>query len=54
MNQAFELAAADAAATSRATVALRTLQDCGLLKVEPRGITVLDLEGLRSFAGVGN
>ncbi len=38
----------------RANVALRTLQDCGLIKVEPRGITVLDLGGLRSFAGVGN
>jgi CRP/FNR family transcriptional regulator, cyclic AMP receptor protein len=38
----------------RANVALRTLQDCGLLRVESRGITVLDLDGLRSFAGVGN
>jgi DNA-binding GntR family transcriptional regulator len=36
----------------RANVALRTLQGCGLLRVEPRGITVLDLDGLRSFAGV--
>ncbi len=38
----------------RANVALRTLQGCGLLRVEPRGITVLDLEGLRSFAGVSD
>ena len=38
----------------RVNVALKTLQDCGLLRVEPRGITVLDLEGLGSFAGVGN
>lgn len=36
----------------RVNVALKTLQDCGLLRVEPRGITVLDLDGLRSFAGV--
>jgi CRP-like cAMP-binding protein len=36
----------------RVNVALRTLQSCGLLRVEPRGITVLDLDGLRSFAGV--
>ena len=37
----------------RANVALRTLQECGLVRVEPRGVTVLDLEGLRTFAGVG-
>lgn len=37
----------------RANVALRTLQECALLRVEPRGVTVLDLEGLRNFAGVG-
>ena len=36
----------------RTNVALRTLQNCGLLKVEPRGVTVIDLGGLRSFAGV--
>ncbi|HEX6706332.1 MAG TPA: Crp/Fnr family transcriptional regulator [Albitalea sp.] len=36
----------------RANVALRRLQDGGLLRVEPRGVTVLDLEGLRNFAGV--
>jgi len=35
----------------RANVALKTLQGCGLLRVEPRGVTVLNLEGLRSFAG---
>jgi DNA-binding GntR family transcriptional regulator len=38
----------------RVNVALRTLQGCGLLRVEPRGITVLDLDGLRSFAGVSD
>ena len=38
----------------RANVALRTLQGCGLIRVEPRGITVLDLDGLRSFAGVSD
>jgi CRP/FNR family cyclic AMP-dependent transcriptional regulator len=37
----------------RVNGALRTLQDSGLLRVEPRGVTVLDLEGLRNFAGVG-
>ncbi|HEU0202339.1 MAG TPA: Crp/Fnr family transcriptional regulator [Burkholderiaceae bacterium] len=35
----------------RANVALHTLEERGLLRVEPRGLTVLDLEGLRSFAG---
>jgi len=37
----------------RVNGALRTLQDSGLLRVEPRGVTVLDLDGLRNFAGVG-
>jgi CRP/FNR family transcriptional regulator, cyclic AMP receptor protein len=37
----------------RVNVALRTLQECGLLRVEPRGVMVLDLDGLRTFAGVG-
>jgi len=36
----------------RVNVALRTLQGSGLLRVEPRGVTVIDLEGLRNFAGV--
>lgn len=36
----------------RVNVALRTLQNSGLLRVEPRGVTVIDLEGLRGFAGV--
>ena len=38
----------------RANVALRTLQYCRLIRVEPRGVTVLDLDGLRNFAGVPN
>jgi CRP/FNR family cyclic AMP-dependent transcriptional regulator len=38
----------------RVNVALRTLQGCGLIRVEPRGVTVLDLEGLRNFAGVAS
>jgi len=38
----------------RANVALRTLQSCGLVKVEPRGVTVLDVDGLRNFAGVAD
>lgn len=37
----------------RVNVALRTLQDSGLLRVEAHGVTVLDLDGLRNFAGVG-
>ncbi|HEY0856623.1 MAG TPA: Crp/Fnr family transcriptional regulator [Albitalea sp.] len=36
----------------RVNVALRTLQNSGLLRVEPRGVTVIDLDGLRGFAGV--
>jgi len=36
----------------RVNVALRTLQASGLLRVEPRGVTVIDLDGLRNFAGV--
>lgn len=36
----------------RVNVALRALQDSGLLRVEPRGVTVIDLDGLRNFAGV--
>jgi hypothetical protein len=35
-------------------VVLRTLQNCRLIRVEPRGVTVLDLDGLRNFAGVPN
>jgi CRP/FNR family cyclic AMP-dependent transcriptional regulator len=37
----------------RVNVALRVLQDAGVLRVETRGVTVLDLEGLRTYAGVG-
>jgi len=47
-----ELALLCGVSRQRANVALRTLQNCGLLRVEPRGVTVLDLEGLRNFAGV--
>jgi CRP-like cAMP-binding protein len=49
-----EIALLSGVSRQRANVALRTLQDCGLLKVEPRGVTVLDLDGLRTFAGVGS
>jgi CRP-like cAMP-binding protein len=38
----------------RANVALHTLQQHGLLRVESRGVTVIDLEGLRNFAGVSD
>jgi CRP-like cAMP-binding protein len=47
-----ELALLCGVSRQRVNVALRTLQSCGLLRVEPRGMTVLDLDGLRSFAGV--
>ena len=32
--------------------AVRTLQASGLIRIEARGMTVLDLDGLRNFAGV--
>ncbi|MCM5681387.1 Crp/Fnr family transcriptional regulator [Schlegelella sp. S2-27] len=35
----------------RANVALQRLQEAGLLRIDPRGLTVLDLDGLRRFAG---
>jgi CRP/FNR family cyclic AMP-dependent transcriptional regulator len=38
-------------ARSRVNVALKRLQQGNLIRIEPRGITVLDLEGLRNFAG---
>lgn len=34
----------------RVNAALRTLHDAGLVRLEHRGLTVLDLEGLRHFA----
>ena len=34
----------------RANVALQRLQQAGLIRIEPRGLTVLDLDGLRRFA----
>jgi CRP-like cAMP-binding protein len=37
----------------RVNVALRTLQTCGLLRVEPRGVTVLDLDGLKTYGAMG-
>jgi CRP/FNR family transcriptional regulator, cyclic AMP receptor protein len=36
----------------RVNVALKALHGCGLIRVEQRGVTVLDLDGLRQFAGV--
>jgi len=48
-----EIALLAGVSRQRANVALRTLQACGLLRVEPRGVTVLDVDGLRTFAGVG-
>ena len=35
----------------RANVALQRLQQAALIRIEPRGLTVLDLDGLRRFAG---
>jgi CRP/FNR family cyclic AMP-dependent transcriptional regulator len=35
---------------SRVNVSLQKLQECGLIRIEPRGLTVLDLDGLRTFA----
>lgn len=49
-----EIALLSGVSRQRANVALRTLQNHGLIRVEPRGITVLDLEGLRNFAGPGS
>ncbi|MFL6660960.1 MAG: Crp/Fnr family transcriptional regulator [Rhizobacter sp.] len=49
-----EIALLSGVSRQRANVALRTLQECGLLRVEPRGVTVLDLDGLRTFAGVAS
>jgi CRP/FNR family cyclic AMP-dependent transcriptional regulator len=36
----------------RVNVALKALQGCGLVRVEQRGVPVLDLDALRQFAGV--
>lgn len=47
-----EIALLAGVSRQRVNVALRTLQDHGLLRVEPRGVTVLDVDGLRTFAGV--
>jgi CRP/FNR family cyclic AMP-dependent transcriptional regulator len=38
-------------ARSRVNIALQRLQKSSLIRIEPRGITVLDVDGLRSFAG---
>jgi len=48
-----EIALLSGLSRQRVNVALRTLQASGLIRIEPRGMTVLDLEGLRNFAGVG-
>lgn len=36
----------------RVNISLQKLQECGLIRIEPRGVTVLDLDGLRNFANV--
>jgi CRP-like cAMP-binding protein len=48
-----EIALLSGLSRQRVNVALRTLQASGLIRIEQRGMTVLDLEGLRNFAGVG-
>jgi CRP/FNR family transcriptional regulator, cyclic AMP receptor protein len=47
-----EIALLSGISRQRVNVALRALQASGLIRVEPRGLTVLDLDGLRNFAGV--
>jgi CRP/FNR family transcriptional regulator, cyclic AMP receptor protein len=47
-----EIALLSGLSRQRVNVALRTLQTHGLIRIEPRGMTVLDLKGLRNFAGV--
>src|SRR6185295_16085533 len=46
-----EIALLAGVSRQRANVALRKLQACGLVRTEARGLTVLDLDGLRNFAG---
>jgi CRP-like cAMP-binding protein len=47
-----EIALLSGLARSRVNISLKRLQQCGLIRVEPRGLTVLDLDGLRNFANV--
>jgi CRP/FNR family transcriptional regulator, cyclic AMP receptor protein len=49
-----EIALLAGVSRQRVNVALRKLQACGLVRVEPRGLTVLDVDGLRTFAGGGS
>jgi CRP/FNR family transcriptional regulator, cyclic AMP receptor protein len=47
-----EIALLSGLARSRVNISLKRLQECGLIRVEPQGLTVLDLDGLRNFANV--
>jgi CRP/FNR family cyclic AMP-dependent transcriptional regulator len=45
-----EIALLSGLTRSRVNVALKRLHESGVIRVEPRGLTVLDLDGLRNFA----
>lgn len=47
-----EIALLSGLTRSRINVSLKRLEKCGLIHIEVRGITVLDLDGLRNFANV--
>lgn len=47
-----ELGLLSGVSRQRVNTALRTLHNQGLIRIETRGVTVLDLHGLRNFAGV--
>lgn len=47
-----EIALLSGLTRSRINVSLKRLETCGLIHIEVRGITVLDLDGLRTFANV--
>jgi CRP-like cAMP-binding protein len=47
-----EIALLSGLTRSRVNVALKRLETCALIRIEVRGITVRDLDGLRNFANV--
>jgi CRP/FNR family transcriptional regulator, cyclic AMP receptor protein len=47
-----EIALLSGLARSRVNIALKKLHECGAIRIEPRGLTVLDLDGLRNYANV--
>lgn len=48
-----EIALLSGLSRQRVNVALRKLQQAGLIRIEPRGVQVLDVDGLRGFASPG-